>query len=62
MPPWLKAIASLNPLTYEVDGLRAMMIKGAPSTFGLNIDFLILAAVFALLVVIAARIYPRMAQ
>lgn len=60
------AVAEGNcvPQSFDLRGgqLRAMMIKGAPSTFGLNIDFLILAAVFALLVVIAARIYPRMAQ
>lgn len=62
MPAWLKAIASFNPLTYEVDGLRTMMLKGAVSTFGIGIDFLALIVVFTVLVVIAAKIYPRMTQ
>ena len=28
MPPWLKAIAQINPLTYEVDALRGLMFVG----------------------------------
>lgn len=28
MPPWLQAIARVNPLGYLVDGLRAMMLGG----------------------------------
>jgi ABC-2 type transport system permease protein len=62
MPGWLKAIARVNPLTYEVDGLRAMMLRGATSTFGLGMDFLALLVAFVLLVVIATRMYPRMTQ
>lgn len=62
MPAWLKAIASFNPLTYEVDGLRTMMLEGAASTFGLDIDFLALIAIFIVLVIIATKIYPRMTQ
>ena len=27
MPPWLRAISLANPLTYEVDGLRALMLR-----------------------------------
>ena len=61
MPPWLKAVAKINPLTYEVDGLRALMIEGGASIYGLPVDFAVLSGVFAALVVIAARMYPRMA-
>ena len=26
MPPWLQIVARINPLTYEVDGLRRVML------------------------------------
>ena len=59
MPGWLRSIAEVNPLTFEVDGLRALMLKGSASSLGLGIDFLVLAAVLALLVLLGARLYPR---
>jgi ABC-2 type transport system permease protein len=31
MPGWLKALAHINPLTYEVDALRTFMISGEQS-------------------------------
>jgi ABC-2 type transport system permease protein len=62
MPAWLKTISTLNPLSYEVDGLRAMMLQQGASTFGLGIDFLALLVITAVLVVIATRMYPRMTQ
>ena len=60
MPHWLQAIASLNPLTYEVDALRALMLAGGASIYGLGLDAGVLVAVLAVLVAIAARLYPRM--
>jgi ABC-2 type transport system permease protein len=60
MPPWLRAIARANPLTYEVDALRGLMIRGGQSVFGLVTDYAVLALVFAVLVAIAARLYGRM--
>ena len=62
MPAWLRSIARANPLTYEVDGLRAMMLKDGASTFGLVSDFAVLLAVFGMLVTIGTRMYPRMTQ
>jgi ABC-2 type transport system permease protein len=62
MPLWLKAIARVNPLTYEVDGLRAMMLAKGASTFGLGIDFLALLIALTIFVVIATRLYPRLTQ
>jgi ABC-2 type transport system permease protein len=61
MPPWLRVVAGINPLTYEVDGLRALMLRQGASVFGLATDFAVLIAIFAALVAIAARLYPRMA-
>lgn len=62
MPPWLRAIAFLNPLTYAVDGLRAVMLNGARSGFGLLLDFAVLLAATALVVAVASRMYPRMTE
>ncbi len=61
MPGWLRGISVANPLTYEVDALRALMISGGTSGFGLGVDFAVLLGVSALLIGIAAHLYPRMA-
>ena len=61
MPGWLKVISHLNPLTYEVDALRALMLTGGTSVFGLGPDMGILLMVTALLVIIGGWMYPRIA-
>jgi ABC-2 type transport system permease protein len=60
MPGWLRAISSANPLTYEVDALRALMLTDSTSAYGLSTDFAILAAFTGVFVIIAARMYPRL--
>lgn len=62
MPGWLRAIAHVNPLSYEVDGLRALMLKSAPQQYGIGTDFLVMIVVTALFVAIATRLYPRLTQ
>ncbi|TLU58243.1 MAG: multidrug ABC transporter permease, partial [Chlorobium sp.] len=62
MPDWLKVIAHLNPLTYQVDILRALMVNGGTSTFGLGEDFLILTLVLFALVVVTAKFYPTIVR
>jgi ABC-2 type transport system permease protein len=62
MPGWLRAISRANPLSYEVDGLRALMLRGGQSQFGLRLDFLVIGLTIAGLVVIATRMYPRLTQ
>ena len=59
MPPWLQVVARLNPLTYEVDALRALMLAQGSSTYGLAQDFGILLGATALLVTLGAWLYPR---
>ena len=59
MPGWLKVIAHGNPLTYEVDALRALMLSGGTSSLGLALDFGVLALGTIVLVIIAGRLYPR---
>jgi ABC-2 type transport system permease protein len=59
MPGWLRAISHFNPLTYEVDALRSLMVAGSPSSFGLAWDFSILLTVTVMLVIVGAKFYPR---
>src|SRR2546428_559207 len=60
MPGWLRVVAAINPLTYQVDALRALMIQGGTSTFGLGLDFAVLAGVLALFVAVGSRLYPSL--
>ncbi len=59
MPAWLQVVSHANPLTYEVDALRALMVAGGVSTYGIGLDLGILAATTTLLIILAARLYPR---
>ena len=40
MPNWLKVVSLANPLTYQVDALRALMLTGGESRYGLGDDFI----------------------
>jgi ABC-2 type transport system permease protein len=62
MPGWLVAIARVNPLTYLVDLLRALMITGAEGAHPLWLDFGVLAATLVALVIVAARLFPGLAR
>jgi ABC-2 type transport system permease protein len=60
MPAWLSTVSHFNPLTYEVDALRALMLLQGTSDYGLLLDFSVLVAVTAALIAVAARMYGRM--
>ncbi len=60
MPAWLRALSHLNPLTYEVDALRALMLTGGASDYGVPLDLAVLAGIAAALIAVAARMYARM--
>ena len=62
MPGWLQVIAHINPSTYVVDGLRNLMVTRAPVSTGLGLDLLVLVAITLVLVIIGARLYPRIIQ
>jgi ABC-2 type transport system permease protein len=62
MPSWLQVIAHSNPLSYEVDALRTLMLAGGTSVTGLGMDFLVMLIATIVLVLIGARLYPRVAQ
>lgn len=60
MPGWLRAVSHLNPLTYEVDVLRTMMLSSGRSDYGLLLDFGVLLGTTAILTTVAAKLYARM--
>ena len=60
MPQWLNVVSHLNPLTYEVDALRALMLSKGTSDYGLALDYMVLLATTVALTAIAARMYRRM--
>lgn len=63
MPQWLQQISHFNPLTYQVDGLRSLMLaRSGASEFGIGVDFAVLMAVLGVLVIISARLYPNIAR
>ena len=59
MPAWLQVISKANPLTYEVDALRAMMLSGGTSAYGIGNDLAVLVAATTCLVLIAGKLHPR---
>jgi len=58
MPGWLQAVARANPLTYEVHGLRELLL-GVGGTEPLWVDFGVCAAFFLVTASLAAKAYPR---
>jgi ABC-2 type transport system permease protein len=62
MPGWLQVISRANPLTYEVDALRALMLAGGTSTYCVGWDVLILLAGTAILVIVGGRLYPTVVR
>jgi ABC-2 type transport system permease protein len=62
MPEWLRNIANLNPLTYQVDALRTLMLPGFRSNSGLLRDFAVQLGVFAVLVLLASRVYQTILE
>jgi ABC-2 type transport system permease protein len=59
MPRWLQIVAQFNPLTYAVDALRGLMVTGGSSAYGIGFDLLVLFVVMMALVIIGARLYPK---
>ncbi len=58
MPGWLRAVSRVNPLTYQVDALRSLMVVGGGSSFGLGVDFLMQVVALVILVAVATKLYP----
>lgn len=62
MPDWLQIVSRINPLTYQVDALRATMLAEGSSAYGVGADALILLIIVTILTVICGRLYPRVAM
>ena len=58
MPGWLRAVSRVNPLTYQVDALRSLMVVGGGSSFGLGVDFLMQVVALVILITVATKLYP----
>jgi ABC-2 type transport system permease protein len=59
MPEWLRIFNRVNPLGYEVDGLRGLLI-GTPADLGLDFVVLVLAAIF--MISVASALLIRLAR
>ena len=59
MPGWLQVVSKCNPLSYQVDALRGLLI-GTPAHLGLDLIVLVVATVAA--VTASAALLPRLAR
>jgi ABC-2 type transport system permease protein len=59
MPGWLQAISKVNPLSYEVNALRGLLI-GLPTNLAL--DFGVLAGATTAAITVASLLLPRLAK
>lgn len=57
MPGWLKVVAKVNPLTYQVDALRGLMVVDGVSHFNVLLDIGMLLGITTLLVLIGSVVY-----
>jgi ABC-2 type transport system permease protein len=57
MPDWLQVVAKINPLSYMVDGLRALMLTGGTAGVGFDIGILVIATL--LMSIMSAWLYPK---
>ena len=58
MPDWLRIVARINPLTYEVHGMRELLV-GISSGGTLWVDFVVGFLFLAVAAGVAAKVYPR---
>ena len=59
MPGWLQAVSKANPLSYQVDALRGLLL-GSPAHLGTDIAVLVVAAVLG--IVAASALLGRLAK
>ena len=59
MPGWLQVINHINPLSYEVEALRGLLV-GSPARLVLDFGVLLVAA--AVMISIAAALLPRLTR
>ncbi len=57
MPAWLQMVAKMNPLSYMVDGIRALLVTGNESQ--LAFDIIILCIATLIISIVSAYMYPK---
>jgi len=57
LPKIFVLVASINPLSYGVDGLRGTLVNGAH--FGLSIDFIVLGVITAIVLSIGSYLFSK---
>ena len=62
MPAWLKIVAHINPLSYQVDMLRALMVQGGATIFGIGMDIAVLTGTLFVLIVVTSKLYPSIVR
>jgi ABC-2 type transport system permease protein len=62
MPNWLRVVALVNPLTYLIDALRGLVTIDGETIYGYSIDFAVLLGVFFVLLFVAVKFYPTLAE
>ena len=58
MPAWLRVVAHANPLSYEVHGMRDLLL-GISAGGWLWLDFTVMISFLVVTAVVAAKTYPR---
>jgi ABC-2 type transport system permease protein len=58
MPVWLRVVAHANPLSYEVHGMRRLLL-GISAGGTLWLDFAVAVGFLAATALVAAKLYPR---
>jgi ABC-2 type transport system permease protein len=59
MPGWLQVLSDVNPLSYQVDALRSLLI-GTPGNLPLDVGVLAVACVAA--IAVSSALLPRLAR
>lgn len=62
MPAWLQVISKGNPVSYMVDAVRSLMLAGYNTSYGLLTDFSVLLGVLVIFILLAGKLYPRIAS
>ena len=60
MPAWLQSVSAYNPLSYVVDGMRAMLLTGDYS--GLPVDILVLLAFTFVFILTSSVLLKRLIE
>jgi ABC-2 type transport system permease protein len=59
LPPWLRMLSYLDPLTYGVDGLRGALIGAEMSHFPIWFDLLVVGGFLALTIGIGSYLFSK---